>query len=427
MKTIFQKLKLQDYHKWILGIVVLALLVRIMFYLFVYLPLEQDFKWYLDDNYDRVATNLLAGHGYVSHPGGDPEVYRQPMYVLFLAGIYALLGEERWILTVIQTLLQGLTCGVIFIIANETFQNKTIGLLSALGFALYPQPMLYVGRPFTEGIYIPMMAVFGLWYIRLFRELSMKNAVWSGVSLGILNLISSTMLPFFVFMFLGLLAHYASCKREVVRKWALMTCVMLLVMSPWLIRNQLVLKSSSSTAAQFSKAVLYNTLMKPASFVLVDQQEERLRVAGEIEAMGLDRKIGVNDSRVFKLALLQLKQNLPRFMRRMFFESLSFWYLGCSVTTSLINLAVHLPLLILGISGMYLAHKRHILVLPFFLLIFYFNLIHSFMAAGARLAFPIMPYLIIFSSYTIYTLYIKYSENNELYKPNREKVVLCGP
>ncbi len=415
MKKPMKQFKLEKYQQWLLGIVMLALALRILFYVFVYLPLERDFGWEQDDNYDRVATNLLAGYGYVSHPGGPPEVYRRPVYVLFLAGIYSLLGEQRWILASIQTLLQGLTCIIIFLIAKETFKDKNIALFSALGFALYPQPMLYVGRPYTEGLYIPMMAVFVLWYARFFRELSMKNAVWSGISLGVLNLIRPTMQPFFIFILLGLLLHYANRKREVVIKWAVMSCLMLIVMSPWLIRNQLVLESSTSTIAQFSKAVLYNTLMKPPTLVMVDQYEERLRVAGKIEALGLDRKMGVNDKHIFKVALVNLMDNFPRFIERMFFEAIFFWYLGCSVTTSLINLATHLPLLILGLGGMYLAGRRHILVSPFFLLIVYFNLIHSFMAAGARLAFPIMPYLIIFSSYTIYYFYERHLKAGKVY------------
>jgi 4-amino-4-deoxy-L-arabinose transferase-like glycosyltransferase len=413
MKELLNRFKLSDYQRWLLWIVVLAVLLRFAFYVFVYLPLEQDFAWYLDDNYDRVAANLLAGYGYVSHPGGPPEMYRRPLYVLFLAGIYSLFGEDRWILTLIQTLLQGLTCLLIFLIAKENFKHKTIGLLSALGFALYPQPMLYVGRPFTEGLYIPMVAVFVLWYARLFRELSMKNALYTGISLGVLNLIRPTMQPFFVVILLGLLIHYVNRRREVMLKWAVVTCAMFLVMSPWLIRNYLASADPAPAMAQFSKAVLYNALMKPPTFVLVDQQEERLRVARQIEALGLSSKLGINSRRVFKVVLLTLMDNFPKFLKRMFFESMFFWYLGCSVTTSLINLAVHLPLLILGLGGMYLARGKRVLVLPFLLLIVYFNLIHSFMAAGARLAFPVVPYLIIFSVYALFSLYQQHAKTRE--------------
>jgi hypothetical protein len=424
MKALLAQLKLSDYRHWLFRIVLLAVILRFVFYLFIYLPLEQDFGWYQDDNYDRVAVNLLTGYGYVDHPGGSPEIYRRPLYVFFLALLYKFFGEERWVLTVIQTLLQALTCIVIFRIALENFKDQAIALLSALGFALYPQPMLYVGRPYTEGLYIPLLAVFVLWYSRLFREFSKKNAFYSGISLGILNLIRPTMQPFFIFIYLGLAVYYVNRKREVLLKGTLIALTMFLVMAPWLIRNRLVAKNPASTVAQFGKAVLYNVLMEPPSLVLVDQHEERLRVAEKIEAMGLNRKIGVEDNRIFKVALLNLAGNWSKYLQRMVFEGMFFWYLGCSKTTSLINLIVHLPLLIFGVWGMWLANRRNILILPFVLLVAYFNLIHSFMAAGARLAFPVVPYLIIFTVYAIYCFYEPETKTANLSFSDEERVFL---
>ena len=96
-----------------------------------------------------------------------------------------------------------------------------------------------------------------------------------------------------------------------------------------------------------------------------------------------------------------------------FKQLIAFWYIAPSKTISIINMLINFPFLILGVMGLKKALKNGITVTPFIALITYFNLLHAIVWVFFRYAIPLMPYLMIFSSYFLLTNKYFYSSRLE--------------
>ncbi|MBI2557284.1 MAG: hypothetical protein HYW13_07755 [Planctomycetes bacterium] len=90
---------------------------------------------------------------------------------------------------------------------------------------------------------------------------------------------------------------------------------------------------------------------------------------------------------------------------------LHFWYLGESKIKSMGMALLQFPVLILALLGFYLALKKRIkCIFPLYSVILYFTLVHAAILPISRYSIPIMPYIIMFASFGIITLYNKLKE-----------------
>src|ERR1700736_2541934 len=94
--------------------------------------------------YEDIANNLLAGHGYTYVSGGTTYVaaVSSPLYVLLTAGVYAITGHSQAAMLVLQALFGAATAVLAGWLAARTFQPEaawTAGALVALdpGLAVY--------------------------------------------------------------------------------------------------------------------------------------------------------------------------------------------------------------------------------------------------------------------------------------------------
>ncbi len=123
-----------------------------------------------------------------------------------------------------------------FLVGRE-LSNQRVGLLGALIMALYPAwifwPMLFL----SETFFTVLLLVFVWALIRSMKTLSIGSTIISGASLGLAIL---TREAFFAFPLLLPLAPWWSRipVRPALRLLLLLAIVMLMVLSPWLLRNQ---------------------------------------------------------------------------------------------------------------------------------------------------------------------------------------------
>lgn len=109
--------------------------------------------------YDQLARNLLAGRPYVGasfyFPTGteNPTAYWDPLYPLFLAGIYALVGHDLLAVRVAHVVLGVASCGMLYLLGRSIFGPR-IGLLAAAFAAIYPFFIYYTGQLLTETLFI---------------------------------------------------------------------------------------------------------------------------------------------------------------------------------------------------------------------------------------------------------------------------------
>lgn len=203
--------------------------------------------------YHRLACNLLDYGGFLSDgtggpPGlnpapvkGQPDDLRTPLYPLFIAAVYALLGRMPWAVCAVQILLDTLTCALLFLVLRKALGERPAAI-AALFYALDPFIILYSCALLTEILFLFfVVAAFGV-YVALIRDgrHSFRPLGYAllGLVLGGATLIRpiSQYLPAVLVLFV----LYAERHRW---KTALLSVVALvaafaLALSPWLVRNE---------------------------------------------------------------------------------------------------------------------------------------------------------------------------------------------
>lgn len=189
------------------------------------------------DIYSDIAANLVRGHGFVAEPGGDPIVWRAPLYPAFLAVVYALFGEhDETGVFLAQSAVDSMTAVLIFYMGTRLF-GETVGVLSAVAFALHPLSAYYSLRFLSEPLFtLAFTAVIAAWIAAVTtRRLNAFMAV------GLLIAVASLVKP----VALGLWPLLVTCalyqlRHEPRRAWSsvtVLTIACLVVLSPWALRN----------------------------------------------------------------------------------------------------------------------------------------------------------------------------------------------
>jgi len=189
------------------------------------------------DVYSVVAENLARGYGFVAEPGGEPIVWRAPLYPAFLAAIYALFGEHNETgVFLAQSVLDSLTAVLIFYMGPRLF-GEAVGFVSAVTFALHPLSAYYSLRFLSEPLFtLAFTAVIASWIAA-----ATSRRIIAYMTVGALIALASLVKP----IALGLWPLLASCalyqlREEPVRAWlaaTALTVACLIALSPWALRN----------------------------------------------------------------------------------------------------------------------------------------------------------------------------------------------
>ncbi len=189
------------------------------------------------DVYSVVAENLARGYGFVAEPGGEPIVWRAPLYPAFLAAIYALFGEHNETgVFLAQSALDSLTAVVIFYMGTRLF-GETVGFASAVTFALHPLSAYYSLRFLSEPLFtLAFTAVIASWIAA-----ATSRRIIAYMTVGAVIALASLVKP----IALGLWPLLATCalyqlREEPVRAVfaaTALTLACLIALVPWALRN----------------------------------------------------------------------------------------------------------------------------------------------------------------------------------------------
>ncbi|PKM92589.1 MAG: hypothetical protein CVU80_02570 [Elusimicrobia bacterium HGW-Elusimicrobia-4] len=211
--------------KILLLIFILAILVR-FFYLLVFAGLQNTY--YADTyEYNAYAVNLLDGLGYRN---GEIRSFRVPGYPIFLASVYSVFGQSHSAVKIIQVIISGLTCILIYFIALKIGDSK-IALLSALISCFYFDLFIWPSHVMTETIFTFFVTLLIL--LLLYTD----NPVISAICLGLTTLIRPEgvlLLPFICFWFF---IRYKDSLTRAIKKSLLTGICFILILAPWTIRN----------------------------------------------------------------------------------------------------------------------------------------------------------------------------------------------
>lgn len=190
--------------------------------------------------YVWLAKSILHDRTFTLY--GYPHSFRTPGYPAWLAFWYWLSGSWFFAVAVIGSILGALTACFIYLVGRKIF-SRNIALASAFLFALEPYGAHMAARPMTESLYALLIILSAFFVIKFYTSYGKRTFLFiilAGVVVGLAIWVRPQMWPFFVaiatIVFL-LVPHQAGLTRK---SSILFLLTVLLVVSPWFIRNTLV-------------------------------------------------------------------------------------------------------------------------------------------------------------------------------------------
>lgn len=403
-------------------IFLLALFLRLI----AIISLPAQFHAILADaaEYDKIATNLLAGKGFtLDAQSAKPTTFRLPLYPMFLASIYFLFGHSYFAVRVIQAILGALLCVIIFYIARKIF-NQKIALLSAFIMAIY-QPAIfsvYFGGPaflLSENLFNFLLSILILFLVNnLFLSFRLKDCFISGLILGLLVLTR----PIFALfpLFFGCLVLYVNRPRFIlaIKKSLVILIGFILVILPWAIRNYFVYHAFMPLSTQGGMNLLLgnNAYVRGGGFsegglesLVREEDRALLGKMSEVQKDKLYRKY-------VKEFFLKNYPRLPKiFLKKLLVQWDPFLTDYFSPRRERKYNPWYAIVLIFSLFGMVKAIKSKLnpRTALLFLLFLYTSVIAMVFAGDPRFRYPVEPYLVIFASAGIFTIYDYF--RNKLY------------
>ena len=355
-------------------------------------------------DYIKIAQNFLSGKGLISSP--DRIAYRPPLYPLSLSGIYYLFGNGYWPIRIVQAILDALTCIMVYFLGKNIL-NKRTGVIASLICTIYPFFIFFTGFELTETLFIFLLILTFLSLIKTSESFSRKYFVWDGILLGLSALCRPLIAGFAPFVLMGLALNLRPNKKEILTNLGIVVLFFLLTLSPWVIRNFL----------HFKKFVPLTTY----SGQVIWEGNNPLSTGGPCGywPKGIEKLSEIEQDRYLGGAAIEIiRDNPKRFIKLMGKKFIRFWnivpnYEGFSSfkyrIISMLSDGIILPLSILGII-LSLRIRRKMLL--FYLIIIFFTFFHMIFLASIRYRVPIMPFMIIFSAYSIQQL-MRYTKKYE--------------
>jgi tetratricopeptide (TPR) repeat protein len=230
-----QKAKIRLFSKetlLIVGLFFLAFVVRL-----IYLNQIKSNPYF-----DTSQFNALWNHNWAKKiAGGDflgkQAFFRAPLYPYFLGILYALFKESFYFPRLFQIIMGSLSCVLIFLLARKLF-SRTIGIIASV-IACFYAPFIH----FDAELETPVFEIFSVLLAVLFlldAETKLKKRWWllAGVVLGLSALVRPDTLIFVPLVLLWIcLRFWRENKSRIVAFSIFFLLGMVLVISPVTLRN----------------------------------------------------------------------------------------------------------------------------------------------------------------------------------------------
>ncbi len=227
-------------RKYLTAILITAFIIKIIFAFTIETEIRSDSLVY-----HTLANNIITLGEYSFE--GKPTAIISSGYPLFLSGVYYLFGTEQIYVKIIQALLELFT-GLIFFYVSRFFFNIKYSLISLFIFTFLPSNLLYSQTILSEPLFGLLSCI--ILYFCL-KEKFDKKILVLGILWGYAVLVRSSfalsllLLPIFLFVYRRQLFEGFKKKRfkRVIQYSLLFLLGVLLVLSPWLIRNKITMNT----------------------------------------------------------------------------------------------------------------------------------------------------------------------------------------
>ncbi|MFO0775078.1 MAG: glycosyltransferase family 39 protein [Nitrospiraceae bacterium] len=370
------------------------------------------------DMYATLATNILHGHGFVMEPGGEPIVWRAPLYPFFLAGLFALFGESNTTaLLWAQSIMDATTATFAWWIGGTLF-SPTCGLLAALGFALHPLSAYYTLRFLSEPLFTLCLTATSAGLVWACRQSNLLPWGVVGLTIACMALVRPAALLFCPFLLLGLRWCWHDTEGQWLRVVAIVTAGSLVPLAPWALRNAFVSHSFIPVATGGGYALWIGNHrltdgredweVGPTTLQVLEVERRAIRASvepvappGEADSDAYTNISPTLDQAFARAALAEISSDPIGWGRLLLRKFARFWFsvfLPKNTWAQWYVFAAQAMLLSLALMGI-VAGRTHgtklvILLLP----VLYLAFLHTLTFATLRYSIPLLPTLFVLAA-----------------------------
>ena len=180
-------------------------------------------------SYQNMALGMMEGYD-------NGETFWAPGFPAFLAAVYSIFGVKPWVVLFLNCFISTFSVVLLYQITKKLFTEK-IALFSTLLLAIEPHQIVYTQTLFSENLFIPLLLLFFLFFLRYLTEhkqlLLAVAAVFLGLSMYFRPAANFLFIPVVISIFLYLKVTWSEKTKSVL----LFLFFLLITLSPWLIRN----------------------------------------------------------------------------------------------------------------------------------------------------------------------------------------------
>lgn len=408
MKKIFKQILNLETHKICLVIFVIAFISRFGWFLVKGRHLDITVPAGGDSiQYDLLAQNLLKYRQFAFEPG-KPTAHREPLYPYFLTGVYALFGHSYDAARIVQVIISGLTCVMIFLLALKLFDKK-VALLAGVISCFYPYLVYYSTTILRESLSAFLLISTVYFLHKTYFENKILNTLVCGIFLGLCALLNSACLLFVVLT--GLIFLISKKFKQTI----ILVVVFSVIYTSWIIRNYkvfntLVLGSSAGGV------VFYLYTVTPYE-IAGTPLEEKFQSIDPVFSKGKQMDEISANKYFIQQAIKIIKENPLEYINRCikrFIKLYRFYpHRGKMYThpetilvlVSIFSYGILFPFFIFGfIKSLKLINKYIFLLLP----LFSFTAVYTLIWATGRYRLPLEPYIIILGSFGLNEFLLKF-------------------
>jgi 4-amino-4-deoxy-L-arabinose transferase-like glycosyltransferase len=403
MTTIISFKNSKSQFKMFLIIFSFCLFLRLlMIVLYPNMPIPPD----TINDYDPIATNLLAGNGFVQNIG-HPDFIRGPGYPLFLSTVYLFFGHSYISVRIIQSILDSLTLILTMLLCWQLFNSWPRTYFTGIIFSIYPLLIYSSNLVAVETLFCFFFILSIFVYTEAVRRENIILFLISGIVLAFTSMVRSTALLFPIIMGTWLFICNDFNKKYICY-FVLLCCGFVLTLTPWTIRNYIVFHEFIPTVANDG-----NNFRAGSSLKYLVPLKERMQIRNQETNKHVHQKTQNKqilspqkwDAQMWHFGWRNYKhawkRNHLEVGKLLLYKAARFWFATDSGKYQRIICFIQLPFLILAITGLVFIIKGHCYSNELWLMVLsivYFWGVFIVMFPLARYSVPILPFLAIFVS-----------------------------
>lgn len=441
-------------------ILVFSTISRVLLFNDIYSSNPQSIELNDTARYEKPALNLLHNGSLAIDPESinTSSLSTTPGYSLFIAGIYSLLGEDRYFLVLVQILTSSLTILIIFFIAKKLWTTR-IALIASILMAVEPLQILYSQIVISETLFTLFITFSVLSIIYLFSSKDKHSQYKWALILGFSIACSTMIKPVSYYLVVVIIIGLALSRNQLGYKWKHLARVLVITMLPailmysaWQVRNGMLtgvfeINDAKSETLLFWKAkgvlMLKNSLTEDEAQLAIlkllpskfHSFKEKMKLEKELAVKIIKNDLG----NYFLLSVKSLKNIMlgigldsqARYYgaetnakgrnklvkKKNILNMYKPWFLLVIAYSSAFMLLVYLFATYGFISSFNLCTANKIINYLMLAVIVYFILISSgHISAYSRMRVPIIPIFILYASYGIYLF-----SNRHLFKSRKQE------